>query len=611
MTIALVTHVTAAGLNGATSSSIDTTGASLLVIAVAYGGTITVSDSKGNTWTALTAYANGGQKQRIYYAVNPTVGTGHTFTVGGTSVVASFAASSWSGVDTTTPFDVQAGTGGAGPITAAGIGSPSMTPANNGSLVITSCSQAAVVSGLTASGTFTALDAVAFSSGVNYGIATAYVIQTTAATISNATTVQSWTTGTAYAIATAAFKAAAGGGGLTSGAASLSSATNTTINVACAAATGGTAPITYQWYRSTTANFTPGGGNLLSGATSLTLADSSSLAADTMYYYICRATDNAAATADSNQIAGALKASTLVLGFVGDSITVGFGLSAGLDPATKVGALLANTFKHRAVTISNQAVNGSRTSQWVTGQANLTAAKSAFSSAGVTHVHIMLGANDAAAANLVSAATFGSNLSNICSDLTGAGYTVILSYPTYIPAGANSNATTAASVALAQSYWAQIDALINGTTILLGDTVSPRYFAASLSEYQSDQTHPTATGSQALATMWARAIDRALYKRSGGAARTVTVTLTSDGATPRASLTGLRWAFWNEPKPDLMACPADSGTGETTDGSGVLVINVASTLQPGGVGWLVVTDSDGTTTQSPEHKAFSGPVAVA
>lgn len=706
MTIALLTHVTAAGLNGATSGSIDTTGASLLVIAVAYGGTITVSDSKSNTWTALTEYANSGQKQRIYYAANPTVGAGHTFTVSGTGVVAAFAASSWSGVDTTSPFDVGSGASGATLVTGAGMGSASLTPAANGALVLDTCSHAVAVSGVAGANGFTLLDAVAFSSGVNYGLGASYVIQTTAATVSNATVVLSWTTGSQYAIASAVFKAATGsaatattltgpsggingvastnftvgangtitgtititpsdggGGGTftpttvnissgtptatftytpasvgaktisiadnggltdatpltytvtsagspTSGTASLSSATATTINVTCGAASGGAAPLTYQWHRSTTANFTPSGGTLLSGATSLTLADSAGLAAATPYYYKLRVTDNASATADSNEIAGVLKASTLVLGFVGDSITMGNGLSAGLDPATKVGTILANTYRHRAVTVSNQAVNGSKTSQWVTGQANLTAAKSAFSSAGVTHVHIMLGANDAAAANLVSAVTYGSNLANICSDLTGAGYTVILSYPTYIPAGANSNATTAASVALTQAYQAQIDALINGTTILRGDTLAHRYFIDTLSEYQADLTHPTATGAQALAVMWARAIDRALNKRSGGYSRAVTVTLTSDGTTPRASLSGLRWAFWDEAKPDLMACPADSGTGETTDASGGLVINIASMLPSGGVGWLVVTDSDGTTTQSPAHKAFSGPVTV-
>ena len=95
------------------------------------------------------------------------------------------------------------------------------------------------------------------------------------------------------------------------------------------------------------------------------------------------------------------------------------------------------------------------------------------------------------------------------------------------------------------------------------------------------------------------------------ASRTVAITLTTDGSTPAASLTGLKWAFWNEARPDLMTAPASSGAVESTDGAGALVISVLSTLAPGGVGWLVVTNSDGTTSQSPPAKAFSGPVAVA
>lgn len=93
--------------------------------------------------------------------------------------------------------------------------------------------------------------------------------------------------------------------------------------------------------------------------------------------------------------------------------------------------------------------------------------------------------------------------------------------------------------------------------------------------------------------------------------KTATVTLVDAGDSPRASLTGLSWAWWDQITPDLFTTPTDQGTGESTDGSGVLSITVHTALAASGVGWLVVTDSDGTTTQSPVHKAFSGPVAVA
>lgn len=92
--------------------------------------------------------------------------------------------------------------------------------------------------------------------------------------------------------------------------------------------------------------------------------------------------------------------------------------------------------------------------------------------------------------------------------------------------------------------------------------------------------------------------------------KTATVTLVDTAGAIRPSLAGLKWAFFDQSTPDLFAQAVDQGVGESTDGSGVLVITVHTTLAAAGVGWLVVTDSDGTTTQSPVAKAFSGPVAV-
>lgn len=75
-------------------------------------------------------------------------------------------------------------------------------------------------------------------------------------------------------------------------------------SLSCAAATGGTGPYTYQWYRSTTTGFSPGAGSLIAGATSLSLSDSG-LIPNTQYFYKVRVTDtgNGNATADSAQLA--------------------------------------------------------------------------------------------------------------------------------------------------------------------------------------------------------------------------------------------------------------------------------------------------------------------
>lgn len=93
-------------------------------------------------------------------------------------------------------------------------------------------------------------------------------------------------------------------------------------------------------------------------------------------------------------------------------------------------------------------------------------------------------------------------------------------------------------------------------------------------------------------------------------ATTVSLVLTTDGSTPAASLTGLKWAFFDQVNPSTFAVPTAKGTGATTDGTGLLVVSIVGTALPvGSTGWLVVTNSDGTTTQSP-MKGFSGPVQV-
>lgn len=88
---------------------------------------------------------------------------------------------------------------------------------------------------------------------------------------------------------------------LTAGALTLNQVASNTAQLTSAAATSGTAPYSYQWYRSTTSGFSPGSGNLISGATSLTLSDSG-LIPNTTYYYKVVVTDSASATATSTQL---------------------------------------------------------------------------------------------------------------------------------------------------------------------------------------------------------------------------------------------------------------------------------------------------------------------
>jgi hypothetical protein len=82
----LVAH-TGASLNTSpvTTPAIDTTGATLIIIAAADDVAPSVpTDSAGNTWTPLTLWDQGTTMLvRLFYCVNPTTSTSHTFTVAG------------------------------------------------------------------------------------------------------------------------------------------------------------------------------------------------------------------------------------------------------------------------------------------------------------------------------------------------------------------------------------------------------------------------------------------------------------------------------------------------------------------------------------------------
>lgn len=93
------------------------------------------------------------------------------------------------------------------------------------------------------------------------------------------------------------------------------------------------------------------------------------------------------------------------------------------------------------------------------------------------------------------------------------------------------------------------------------------------------------------------------------AATTVTITLQSRAGVNRSNLTGLKWAFFDQ-MPGSFTAPVVQGAVETTDASGVLVLNITgTTLLPSAVGWLTITNSNGTVNTS--DYTFSGPVAVA
>lgn len=301
--------------------------------------------------------------------------------------------------------------------------------------------------------------------------------------------------------------------------ASFVSASETTINVSTAAPGSGTGPFTYQWYRSTTSGFTPGAGNILSGATSTTLADTASLVSGTVYFYkvVSTSSDGSPQVLTSNQVAGGITSTTRKLGFLGDSITNGSGVATkpGTLAVTKLAILAGRSGIVAGASATDQGVNGSQSSDWISGSGNLGTAKTAFASASVTHVHIMLGTNDSKDTNAVSASTFLSNLTSCVNDLVGAGYKVVLSYPPGHKPDVSSGFTET-SLGRLQTYLAQIDSLINGSTILRGSTLPFVYFAENTSLLASDGIHMSTNGNDDLSRMWAEAFDEIFNTSSSG-----------------------------------------------------------------------------------------------
>lgn len=91
--------------------------------------------------------------------------------------------------------------------------------------------------------------------------------------------------------------------------------------------------------------------------------------------------------------------------------------------------------------------------------------------------------------------------------------------------------------------------------------------------------------------------------------KSATLTLVDRSGGARASLTGLKWAFFDQVSPDLLAAPVDKGAIEETDAAGEIVIELPNTtLAAGGTGFLIISDTDGVAANA--SNAFAAPVVV-
>lgn len=180
MTFALIAHRKDPASSGAcTTTAIDTSGANLIVVTTGYNGAVTssaLSDSKGNTWTFLTAYTSTWGVG-VWYCLSPTVGSGHTFSIA--AGFPSICVTAWSGAAASSVLDQQTGTAYTSQTSQA---TGSLTPANANSLVIASWAGGDGATGpLTINGGFTISDQQLGPAGVSESSGQAYLIQTSIA----------------------------------------------------------------------------------------------------------------------------------------------------------------------------------------------------------------------------------------------------------------------------------------------------------------------------------------------------------------------------------------------------------------------------------------------
>lgn len=274
---------------------------------------------------------------------------------------------------------------------------------------------------------------------------------------------------------------------LQSGAASLVAATDASITVEANAAIFGEEPYTYQWHRGTASGFTPTAMNAVAGGTSLFLSDAPGAAG--LYFYKLAVTDAASGVAYSNQVTATLHAAPLVVGFIGDSITQDSGGPWTQDLSDRLAVTPL-----RSVTAVNKGQGGA-----ASGSYPYASAAADFTAAGVTHTVIMLGVNDAK--NAVEPATYRSNIAAMVNAEVSAGRTVILAYPTGFTVGGTSGFDEAALQRLTL-YFAELDALVNGTIVLAGPQGQFSVFATTPSLLAADGVHLNAEGRKRMASIF-------------------------------------------------------------------------------------------------------------
>lgn len=181
----VVATASVAGVSNGTTAAVVTTGAKIIVINLSStdiaGHFPTISDSKSNTWTALAQhhYATDNVINTLYYSINPTVGSGHTFSFTAATGTNSSSIQVAAFDIPSLLFDVQNGATGGSTSLAPG----SVTPSVNNALIVAGCSLDGAPGPAVIDSGFVVLSVTQYVAGTNYGGTLAYFVQTSAAPV--------------------------------------------------------------------------------------------------------------------------------------------------------------------------------------------------------------------------------------------------------------------------------------------------------------------------------------------------------------------------------------------------------------------------------------------
>lgn len=176
MTVSLLAHAQIVGANGGTSSPLDCTGATLLVVCLSWFWTVTqpvVTDSLGNVWTTrINQLSTAGNSRTAIVTsdTSPTAGAAQTFTVSGTGAFITAEVLAFNG---TVSGSYVSSVGAFGSSTAPAAGS--IAPPNPPSVFVTSLTRETGASSYSIDSGFAISDSDNGAPAVNFGGAAAWL----------------------------------------------------------------------------------------------------------------------------------------------------------------------------------------------------------------------------------------------------------------------------------------------------------------------------------------------------------------------------------------------------------------------------------------------------